>query len=85
MIAAKQTVIYEVYVFSNKISLNQYFLEKIHKLHLFCCLIRIIVFKRAEPRCYSTNFPYASSGYQNGATMRNAPYVLPRHDSILQL
>ena len=35
-------------------------------------LIKILVnrkidFNRAEPTCYRTNFPYASSGWQNGA------------------
>ena len=51
-------------------------------------------FIRARPRCYSTIFPNTSIGYQNGAfsyihcstgTTRNAPYVLSRLDSILEL
>ena len=47
-------------------------------------------FNRAEPTCYMANFPYASSGYQNGAfsyilNTRNAPYLHLRLDSILEL
>ena len=30
-------------------------------------IIKIINFNRAEPTCYKTYFPYASSGLQNGA------------------
>ena len=53
-------------------------------------MIRIIDFKRAEPTCYRTNFPYASSGEQNGAFLvhsntRNAPLLHPCHGSVLEL
>ena len=47
-------------------------LFKIHKLHLFCWLNfssnkKKWIFTGLKPTCYRTNFPYTSSGYQNGA------------------
>ena len=46
-------------------------------------------FNRAEPTCYRTNFPYTSSktkwSFLVHRTRGNAPYVLLRLDSILEL
>ena len=69
VIAAKQTVINEVYDFSMKLAIFNW---NIHKLHLSLLIklfwiIRIIDFNRTEPTCYRTIFPYTSSGTQNGA------------------
>ena len=37
-----------------------------------------MAFDTAEPTCYRTNFPYASSGFFVHSTTRNAHYVHPR-------
>ena len=42
-------------------------------------------FNRAEPTCYRTNFPYASSGYFVHNTTRNAAYVHQRLSSVFKL
>ena len=55
VIAAKQTVINEAYV------IEKYITSYILLIKHFQ-IIRMIDFNRAEPTCYRTYFPYASSG-----------------------
>ena len=64
----------EVHVFSIKyccynsdILLKNNNINFIDSAGLTFWIIRIFDFNRAEPTCHRTNFPYASSGYQNGA------------------
>ena len=64
LIAAKQTV---MCAFSIKYSYNSNILLKVHKFHLFYLLNfsgnqKKMDFNRAEPTCYGTKFPDASSG-----------------------
>ena len=75
--------------FFNKISQNDILLKKNPNNINFIYsedLIRIIDFNRAEPTCYITSFPYASSSLQNGAFWYiELGVILPSHDLILEL
>ena len=45
---------------------QQKIIEK-NPINFIYSIDRIMDFNRAEPTCYRTNFPYASSDLQNGA------------------
>ena len=78
----------EVSVFSIKYRYNDILLKNINFIYSVdktFRVFRIMDFNINEPTCYSSSFPYASSGYQNTAfsyiVISTTPYIHPRIDS----